>query len=389
MKVSMLCMRFPPAPGGTENHVLELGRELVRRGHEVNVFTSDMYCDTPLVKRRAYPSMFAGGVKRFTAYTLPGEADYPFYPGLGLPVLGDESDVVHSHGYGAFHTLLHPLVGKLRGRKLVFTLHFHPDFSDWGGSRRLGLRKAFDRWLGPLSTAAADDIIVHTAQEKSMAASFGLIPESARVHIVPSGIDIERFSRRPEHGFRERFGIGPSEKIVLYVGRVAQKKGLEFLLECAPIVLSRFPEVRFVVAGEDMGLGKRMANEARKRGLGDRFLVTGPLDDECLVSAYYSCELLVLPSEYEAFGLVLAEAMACGRPCVASRVGGVPEVVDDGRTGILVPPRDSSSLAEAISTILSDPVQGQKMGEAGRAKAVREYSLERMTDRILAIYERD
>ena len=389
MNISMMCMRFPPAPGGTERHVLELGRELVKRGHGVNVLTSDMYCDTPLVKWKDYPSMFRGNVKRSFTFTIPGEADYPVYPGIGLEALRDDSDVVHSHGYGAFHSLLHPFVGKLRGKKLVFTLHFHPDWSDWGGSRRLWLRKMFDRRLGPLSTFPADDIIVHTALEKREAQENGLLPHSARVHIVPSGIDTARFARPPARPFRTGFGIGPDERIVLYVGRVAQKKGLEDLVDCAPAVLARFPRTRFVVAGADMGLGGYLAAEVGKRGLRDRFLVTGLLDEELLVSAYNSCDMLVLPSEYEAFGLVLAEAMACGRPCIATRVGGVPEVVDEGRTGMLVPPRDPAALAEAMIEILSDPEKGRRMGEAGRAKALREFTVERMADRMLEIYRRE
>jgi glycosyltransferase involved in cell wall biosynthesis len=340
MNVSMMCMRFPPAPGGTERHVLELGRELTRRGHRVRVLTSDMYCDTPLVKLKRGPRLFRGEVRRSFAFTIPGEADFPMYPGIGLGALRDDADVFHSHGYGAFHTLLHPIVGNLRGRKLVFTLHFHPDWSDWGGSRRLWLRKLFDRRLGPWSTGPADDIIVHTALEKRLAGEYGLLGGSARVHIVPSGIDTARFARPPQASFRQAMGICPDERVVLYVGRVAQKKGLEFLLECAPAVLARFPRTRFVVVGEDMGLGRFLAAEVRKRGLRKNFLIAGPLDDDMLVSAYHSCDLLVLPSEYEAFGLVLAEGMACGRPCVATDVGGVPEVVEHGRTGVLVPPRD-------------------------------------------------
>jgi glycosyltransferase involved in cell wall biosynthesis len=184
-------------------------------------------------------------------------------------------------------------------------------------------------------------------------------------------------------------GIGPDERVVLYVGRVAQKKGLEFLLDCAPAVLARFPGTRFVIAGEDMGLGRFLSAEVKRRGLGKNFLIAGPLDDDMLVSAYHSCDLLVLPSEYEAFGLVLAEAMACGRPCVATHVGGVPEVVEHGRTGVLVPPRDPAALAGAINGLLADPETGRRMGEAGRARALREFSLERMTDRILDIYRRD
>jgi glycosyltransferase involved in cell wall biosynthesis len=388
MKVAMLCSRFPPAPGGAEMHILELSRELERRGHMVSILTSDMYCDTPLVRMGVRKEIFKGIVRRSKSITMPGEADFPVYPGVLLDALAEKTDIIHVHGYGCFHTLLTPLLKKIKRTRTVFTLHFHPDESDWGGSRRLMLRRFYDRNLGALSTGFADALIVHTAHEKRLLAKFGLISQKSVVHVIPSGIDISKFSSNVGSvDFQARFGIGNNERIVLFVGRLALKKGLETLVECAPMVLSKIPHVKFVIVGEDMGLGLQIKKEVKRRGLNGSFLFTGYLpEDSMLVSAYNACDLLVLPSEYEAFGLVLAEAMACGKPCVACRVGGVPEVIDHERTGLLVPPRDPVQLADAIIRVLLNSEDAIKMGRSGRQKAVKEYSISTMTDRILEVY---
>lgn len=388
MKILQLCSRFPPAPGGTETYVLELSREFIRRGHQVTVLTSDMYCDTPMIKHKHFSKVFDGTVKRFPAFTISGEADFPVYPGIGFQALREEADVIHTHSYGCYNSLPLPVVGKMRGIKTVFTPHFHPDYSDWGGKRRFLLRKVYDRTVGRFSVNSIDDLVLLTEFERRLMMEGGILSPETRVHIVESGVDLERFN--PNHNpepFLNRFGIKGNERIVLYVGRVAQKKGLETIIAAAPFVNEQFPDTRFVIVGEDMGLGKWVRREIEEKGLSRTFLLTGYLEqEELLVSAYNSCNVLVLPSEYEAFGLVLVEAMACKRPCVATTVGGIPNVVKDRETGLLVPPRDPEALAQAICTILSDPGLAAEMGELGRRRVEDRYSWSKVAESMLKIY---
>jgi glycosyltransferase involved in cell wall biosynthesis len=130
-----------------------------------------------------------------------------------------------------------------------------------------------------------------------------------------------------------------------------------------------------------------MESRAKALGVSDRIRMVGHVDDDALLaSAYREARLTVLPSEYEAFGLVLLESLAAGTPVVASRVGGIPEFVEDGRAGLLVPPKSPTALAEAIGRLWSDRDLAHRLGEYGRDQVVPRYGWERVADRLDVLY---
>jgi glycosyltransferase involved in cell wall biosynthesis len=192
------------------------------------------------------------------------------------------------------------------------------------------------------------------------------------------------------------FSIPENEQVVLFSGRLATNKGLSVLAEAAPIVLKQFPDTRFVIAGQDMGVREGMEKRLKELGISDRFLFTGHIkDDGLFLSAYGACDVFVLPSEYEAFGLVLLEAMASGKPCVATNVGGMPEVLGEPSPpkgihqtgcGMLVDYQDPGQLAQAIGRLLSDKSLRQTMGASGRARVQKEFNWDSVTAKILEIY---
>jgi glycosyltransferase involved in cell wall biosynthesis len=218
-----------------------------------------------------------------------------------------------------------------------------------------------------------------------------------RVRIVPAGIDFSRFSQIPDGAaFRNAFSIPENEQVVLFSGRLAVNKGLSVLAEAAPAVLKQFPDTRFVIVGQDMGVLEGLEKRLKDIGIHDRFLFTGHIKDEAIfLSAYGACDVFVLPSEYEAFGLVLLEAMASGKPCVATNVGGMPEVLGapappkgllQTGCGILVDYQDRDQLAGAIGRLLSDEKLRETMGATGRERVRREFNWDNVTAKILEIY---
>ena len=185
--------------------------------------------------------------------------------------------------------------------------------------------------------------------------------------------------------FSEAYRIpGP---FVLFVGRLASNKGLLELVEAFQTLAREDPRAHLVLIGEDGGMRGPILARVRAAGLTDRVHVVGHVDDDAVLSAAYrESRLLALPSEYESFGLVLLEALAAGRPVVASRVGGIPEFVEDGKAGLLVPPKEVPPLAEAIRRLWQDDRLAHDLGDYGRREIVPRYTWERVVEAIDAIY---
>lgn len=199
-----------------------------------------------------------------------------------------------------------------------------------------------------------------------------------------SGIDLAPFTAAVarREATRRALGIEQHEFLVGAVARLEPVKGLTYLVSAAHAVLDALPNARFIIAGQGSLDGDLRTQAA---SLGDRFRLLGPRDDVPDLMA--AMDVFVLPSVNEGMGRVLLEAGAAGTPSVASRVGGVPDIIEDGRTGILVPPRDPEALARAIRTLAEDERLRQAMGQAAQTSIVPEYGLDRMVARIEALYE--
>ena len=183
---------------------------------------------------------------------------------------------------------------------------------------------------------------------------------------------------------RAALGASPDDLLVGTLGRLYEpKKGLSIFVDAAAAVLARVPRARFVLVGDGPARADLEARAARA-GLGDRLRFAGERRDVArLLPAY---DLFVQPSLWEGFGLTLVEAMAVGLPVVATRVGGIPEIVRDGRDGILVPPGDAAALARAIADLLDDPARRSAFAAEGRHRARTEFHIDRLVAETAALY---
>ncbi len=373
MKVLQLTQRFAPAIGGVENHVFNLASELTRRGVDVEVFASDSARDIPFERLKGDKLQFPFKVRRFHAFKI---ADFPHGLGVVAPsmLMGSLShycDLVHAHSYGYFTTYAGAIVRRVRKIPLVITTH-----SDAG---RPHLQKRLFNAITPLLTLRqAQRVIAITKSEAMYLRSLGV--QSQRITVIPNGIDLAKFE-----GKNRRIRNEESASI-LYVGRVyPEQKGLETLIRSISLIsYSKRPIVNIV--GEDWGGSASLLNLANKLKVQDRVKLLGRLDSDKLVQAYNSADLFVMPSLFEPFGIVLLEAMASGLPVVASRVGGIPEVVKEGKTALLVPPGNPEELRTAIEELLSNDRLRRAMGNAGRARAGL-FSWSLIIPRILRVYE--
>ena len=209
----------------------------------------------------------------------------------------------------------------------------------------------------------------------------------SQVRVIHDGIDTGFFAGRDGSLFRRRFNLA-DRPYLLYVGRLNISKGIEYLLSAFRTIRNLFPEMLLVVVGRGPPSYVRTLRARSHSATRDGVLFTGYVDPEELRSAYAGSTLLVLPSLMEGLGITLLEGMAAGKACVATRVGGIPEIIEDGETGVLVEPGNATSLAEAITGLLDNPAWGRGIGEQARRVVRKNYSIEVMTEKTLSFYNR-
>ena len=361
MNILQGCVRYPPAPGGAETVVKAYSEGLSGKGHNVEVITTDLYTETPFVKKDMPSEVSGVPVSRHRAFTISGEAHYVLAPGMIKSFLSKKADIIHTHSYGYFQNHAGWIREKLQSTPWVITPHFHPSWSMWGGSKSRTLRDFYDSKIGKSTMEAADLITCVSNHEKEvLIKEIGLKDDN--IKIIYNGIHWDVWKELPaKKVFRDKYPQ-ISEKFVIFAGRLATNKGLTNLIEA--MYIGEFREFDLVIMGADMGLGKSLDKLAESKNI--RMYRLGHVDDEIYRSALSAAEVLVLPSEYEAFGIVLLEAAAAGTPVVATRVGGIPEAMAEGKNGLLVEYNDSESLSNSIFTIMNDERLSIEMGTFGR-----------------------
>jgi glycosyltransferase involved in cell wall biosynthesis len=245
--------------------------------------------------------------------------------------------------------------------------------------------------LGRLAAGPCDTVIVNS---EAVRLSFiaGGIPAS-KVVTVYNGLDLKAFPLLADKsGPRAALGLPPTVPVVGFVGRIAPRKGLEELLRSAVQVSAAVSDAHFLIAGDELffddNAGSKSAMQAlsQELGIADRCHFVGFREDVPAMMA--ALDVLAFPSWEEPFGRSLIEAMAVGRPVVASDTGGVPEIVTHGETGLLVPPRDPPSLADALITVLRSPQQARAMGLRGRKVVEQRFTIQQHVEKIEALYRR-
>jgi glycosyltransferase involved in cell wall biosynthesis len=205
-----------------------------------------------------------------------------------------------------------------------------------------------------------------------------------KLFTIPNGVDCSIYGL--DRGmFREVVDLEPEAKIALFIGRLHRQKGPDILVDVAGILQRRWPDLHFVLAG-DGPMASKLWRMAKKKGVSERFHVLGDCDDVSQVLD--DADLLVLPSRWEGMPNAILEAMASRVPVVATDVGGCGELVENGKTGFLVPPRDPGAVAEAIDKVLSGPRQAKAMAQSARERVEKEFTFERMVEANEELYER-
>lgn len=377
MNVLLLSREYPPhVYGGAGVVVDHLSRALARRASvEVRCFGDNEQTRPDLTVHGYAPwDRLAGGPEAAYAPALEALS-------VGLAMARDpvRADVVHTHTW--YVGLGGMLVQAIHGVPLVVTLHSLEPLRPWKADQ-LGTGYVVSSWAERLAVERADRVIAVSAQMRAdILANFRVEPE--RVVVLHNGVDAEAFARTEGREALDRHGV--REPYALFVGRISEQKGIFQLLDAA----RQLPEgVQLVLCASSPDTPELLTRlQTAVSGRPQIRWINAMLPLEEIVQIYSRAAVFVCPSIYEPFGIINLEAMACGTPVVASRVGGIPEVVVDGETGWLVEPGDPTALAQALRTALGDPQRARRMGEAGRRRVEAHFSWDRIAALTMGVYQ--
>ncbi|HEV2317505.1 MAG TPA: glycosyltransferase family 4 protein [Thermoplasmata archaeon] len=382
MRIALVVLRYD-APGGVETTARQLAHGYLALGHEVEIFASDLYDEGSWDRRTNFAPTFEGApVHRFPVYRrLLPRVTFVTMPGLMRALVERGPDVieVHSHRYG--QVLQAAAVSLGTGIPVVVGTHYHPADVRAPWYKR-GILRVQDHAFGMTAYRVARFLVVETQTEADQLAEFS---PREKIRVVPPGLELDEwFADEPEDPANPLFA-GLPDQFLLYAGRIAENKGIEFLLE-AYARLDPGDRRPIVLMGKDWGMGPQLRAQAERLGIADRLTWLGHVPSRADYRAVFRrASALVLPSEYEAFGFVLMEAMSVGLPIVATSVGAVPEVLEHGGIGELISFGDVPALTSALRRLVREPDRWSARIARGRVR-VRDFAVERMVEGHLALY---
>ena len=397
MKVALLTREFPPEVyGGAGVHVEYLARELARlTAVEVHCWGAE----------RAPGAAGAPAVHAYRAWdALATGADYAaalqaVSIDLAMAAGVDGASLVHSHTWYA--NLAGHLAKLVHRIPHVATVHSLEPMRPWK-AEQLGGGYRVSSWCEQTGLEAADAVVAVSGElRRDILACYPAI-DPARVSVIHNGIDADEYRPDSRVDVLERYGIDPARPAVLFVGRITRQKGLTHLLDAALEIDPAATLVLCAGAPDTPELGAELAAQMERvrAARGNVVWIEAMLPRPDVVQLLSHATVFVCPSVYEPLGIVNLEAMACETAVVATRTGGIPEVVDDGVTGLLVPfepaadgsraPVDPAAfardIASRVNALLADPARAAALGRAGRVRAVEQFSWAAIAERTVELY---
>jgi glycosyltransferase involved in cell wall biosynthesis len=363
--------------GGGRTAAYYLALNMALKGHEVAVFTTSVNSKSTVERYRnikiyRYGTNFSLESGRFSLGLLKKPIKYPI-------------DLIHVHVSVPMGDIAGLRYAKKKNIPLVVT--YHNDLVGGFGSfiRQIGIY-FYNKYLLDKVLSYADVII--SPSECYINESSFLGKYRDKIVVIPNGIDLRKFDiPHSKDECREKLGLPLNDEIILFLGTLGPHKGPDILLKAMPKIIKEIPNTKLIFVGGGT-MREELERLCKKMGVEKYVKFAGFVEEDLKPFYYRTADVFALPStmRHESFGIVNLEAMACGVPIVASKIGGVPDVVKDKENGLLVPPKDSSALAEAIIYLLGNEDIREKMGKNER-KRVGDYSWEMIAEETEKVYE--
>lgn len=385
--------------GGMNVYVRDLSQELARRGHHVDVYTRSQNPDIPRISQKLGAGVRVIHVPAGPERPYDKHRVYDHLPQFVDGVLAQaeadrvQYDVLHSH-----YWLSGAAARELRrswGAPIVHMFHTLGKMKNVVAQKRPGEQETSRRVAVERDIVDfADALIASTpAEEGQLTQLYGADPR--KIYVISPGVDTDRFHPIPAAHAKERIGIRSDCRIILFVGRIEPLKGIDHLLGAIARVVDQLPELREgicvpIIGGEPHRIDEddemvRLQELRKELGIRDVVTFLGSKNQDTLQYYYSAAEMVVMPSDYESFGMVALEAMACGTPVIASDVGGLAFLVKDGRTGYRVPAGDTEALTDRIVHLLTDELSRRRIGQRAECWA-QSYAWPNIAEQIEDVY---
>ncbi|MDI3501049.1 MAG: hypothetical protein PWP22_820 [Thermoanaerobacter sp.] len=372
--------------GGMERHIEDLVNGLVKRGHRVTIITTKHPENVKKEEKENLKIYYVGDkplryTKRF------------YYESAKLFEELDKEenfDIVHSQsiaGYGVveYCQLNKPLIVTLHGTHLneIKSALSSKSMKGFALAFYLIFKRLIDRSDKELLQKDVKVITVSYELYKDVKEQYKISED--KLVVIPNGVDTNRFKPMNVDDLREKMSL-TNEKIILSVGRIEKQKGYHLLIKLLPEILKTH-DVKLVIVGTGSYL-PNLKKLAVKLGVSDNVIFVGKVSDNELPKYYNLADVFAFPTlRIEGLPYVILEAMACGKPVVASRIGGIPTVIENGKEGLLVKPNDLENLKDKLLMLLEDEKMAKKLGKNAREKVVRKFSVDKMIDSTVRLYE--
>ena len=380
MRLLFITQDFPPDIGGIQTYSWEVAHRFADRVAHLTVMAPDRPEAASVDRAASFPIV-----------RLPGRSD--LLPLFLLPTLPARARRMQADI--AFHAQWQTVGASVlaralfdRPRRIVCAAHgrellFNP------ATGYPGLGAAYDR-LRQTLLHQVDAFLPVSHYTAGLLHERGVPPE--RTHVVPNGTDPDCFRPHDDTSLRQRLGLA-DRSLLLTVGRLVRRKGIDTVLRALPTIIQTCPDVAYVIAGTGPDRA-RLEQLATRIGIRERVRFVGDIDHNRLPLYYSAADLFVMPArqdppDVEGFGLVFLEANACGTPVVGTCSGGIPDAVQDGETGLLIPPDAPDALAEATLHVLTTSGVAETLGRQGRHRAVHEASWDHIADHLYDLLARE
>jgi glycosyltransferase involved in cell wall biosynthesis len=375
MQILQVAPYYSPKLGGSPQVVFQISKCLAKRGHKVTILAGDFGFQEANFPENGATKIIFPSISRWGFYITPKIISW-------CRNHLSEFNVIHLHEVRTFQNIIvHRFAVK---RRIPFVLSAHGTLPVI--VQRKFAKQFYDFLFGKRLLYHARQHLAVSPEEENQYLEYGI--EKEHIRMIYNGLDMDEYSQLPARGeFRKHLGIADNVKIILFLGRLHKRKGIDVLIRAYSKLSKNIGPSALIIAGPDDGSLKELHSLVMSQGLNDQVKFIGPLYGRDKLSAYVDADVQISPGIYEIFGLVPLEAIMCGTPVVVSDDCGLGQIINTAQAGYTVPYGNADALAQTMLHMLSNPEEARQKVEAGQRFIRKNMDWNKITDKLIDLYQ--